>query len=119
MIRRPPRSTLFPYTTLFRSPRAVRHVIERLSFLPLARPDGFVGIGNGIGRTFVVGSDREHAGVNPRQEEQKNAQCCAGPPAQRCPMLYCATRRIRSRMRLAREVEAGCRRIWRAFQSAD
>src|SRR2546430_4075443 len=28
MIRRPPRSTLFPYTTLFRS-RALRHVIER------------------------------------------------------------------------------------------
>src|ERR1041385_9306573 len=25
MIRRPPRSTLFPYTTLFRSPRARRH----------------------------------------------------------------------------------------------
>src|SRR2546423_6135561 len=25
MIRRPPRSTLFPYTTLFRSPRMVRH----------------------------------------------------------------------------------------------
>src|SRR5256885_9697292 len=27
MIRRPPRSTLFPYTTLFRS--AVRHVVQR------------------------------------------------------------------------------------------
>src|SRR5258708_19748636 len=26
MIRRPPRSTLFPYTTLFRSPGPVRHV---------------------------------------------------------------------------------------------
>src|SRR3712207_6280628 len=26
MIRRPPRSTLFPYTTLFRSPRAARKV---------------------------------------------------------------------------------------------
>src|SRR5256885_11961393 len=26
MIRRPPRSTLFPYTTLFRSERAERHV---------------------------------------------------------------------------------------------
>src|SRR2546426_6536524 len=26
MIRRPPRSTLFPYTTLFRSPRGVRRV---------------------------------------------------------------------------------------------
>src|SRR2546422_2709076 len=25
MIRRPPRSTLFPYTTLFRSPRSRRH----------------------------------------------------------------------------------------------
>src|SRR2546425_13302291 len=25
MIRRPPRSTLFPYTTLFRSPQAVDH----------------------------------------------------------------------------------------------
>src|SRR5471030_3374871 len=25
MIRRPPRSTLFPYTTLFRSPRRQRH----------------------------------------------------------------------------------------------
>src|SRR5688572_32468200 len=26
MIRRPPRSTLFPYTTLFRSPRAEAHL---------------------------------------------------------------------------------------------
>src|SRR3989454_3775869 len=31
MIRRPPRSTLFPYTTLFRSPRRRTH--------PPARPD--------------------------------------------------------------------------------
>src|SRR2546430_16852914 len=32
MIRRPPRSTLFPYTTLFRSPRAVvrRHLLREL-----------------------------------------------------------------------------------------
>src|SRR2546422_6708816 len=28
MIRRPPRSTLFPYTTLFRSPRVVDHDVE-------------------------------------------------------------------------------------------
>src|SRR5438034_8170841 len=27
MIRRPPRSTLFPYTTLFRSHRACRHMV--------------------------------------------------------------------------------------------
>src|SRR2546430_13331586 len=29
MIRRPPRSTLFPYTTLFRSPKQRRHRLER------------------------------------------------------------------------------------------
>src|SRR5256885_7222535 len=34
MIRRPPRSTLFPYTTLFRSPRAVSALgRERMGFL--------------------------------------------------------------------------------------
>src|SRR3712207_6896436 len=29
MIRRPPRSTLFPYTTLFRSPELVRKAVAR------------------------------------------------------------------------------------------
>src|SRR2546422_7662708 len=33
MIRRPPRSTLFPYTTLFRSDR-LHHVIERACLQP-------------------------------------------------------------------------------------
>src|SRR5690348_17940575 len=38
MIRRPPRSTLFPYTTLFRSPRAGRvHALERLLRRSLVR----------------------------------------------------------------------------------
>src|SRR5260370_28095756 len=30
MIRRPPRSTLFPYTTLFRSPRQISHLLGTL-----------------------------------------------------------------------------------------
>src|SRR5260221_7988732 len=30
MIRRPPRSTLFPYTTLFRSPAHLRHLLSPL-----------------------------------------------------------------------------------------
>src|SRR2546425_1903369 len=30
MIRRPPRSTLFPYTTLFRSEKAARHLRHHL-----------------------------------------------------------------------------------------
>src|SRR3712207_8224557 len=33
MIRRPPRSTLFPYTTLFRSQRAQGHVLGQLGDL--------------------------------------------------------------------------------------
>src|SRR2546422_3335805 len=36
MIRRPPRSTLFPYTTLFRSPHLISKVyLERLRDMPL------------------------------------------------------------------------------------
>src|SRR3712207_7533495 len=46
MIRRPPRSTLFPYTTLFRSPvrlpRAEREVHEKGSH-PGETPDGDAG----------------------------------------------------------------------------
>src|SRR2546422_7001529 len=38
MIRRPPRSTLFPYTTLFRSPHRVRP--ERARAGCALRPDG-------------------------------------------------------------------------------
>src|SRR5260370_6203614 len=39
MIRRPPRSTLFPYTTLFRSriPPLARLLAQRLLFQPLCR----------------------------------------------------------------------------------
>src|SRR5258707_9448905 len=40
MIRRPPRSTLFPYTTLFRS--VVRHVLDFL-----AQGGGCAGVGRG------------------------------------------------------------------------
>src|SRR3712207_9284750 len=43
MIRRPPRSTLFPYTTLFRS-RAKRELLENLA------PNGIV----------IVNNDNEH-----------------------------------------------------------
>src|SRR3712207_6900610 len=35
MIRRPPRSTLFPYTTLFRSDELVAHVVEEEALAPL------------------------------------------------------------------------------------
>src|SRR5258706_7471703 len=45
MIRRPPRSTLFPYTTLFRSPVAHHDPAARLH--AVARADHAAGIGLG------------------------------------------------------------------------
>src|SRR2546430_16978951 len=34
MIRRPPRSTLFPYTTLFRSPPPPKRLALKIAFIP-------------------------------------------------------------------------------------
>src|SRR3712207_7510297 len=55
MIRRPPRSTLFPYTTLFRSPfddarvrRALMHAIDRKTLIEGA----YSGFGQPIGSHF-------------------------------------------------------------------
>src|SRR2546427_5335295 len=39
MIRRPPRSTLFPYTTLFRSPDVALQIADREIEAPTARPE--------------------------------------------------------------------------------
>src|SRR2546422_8321278 len=35
MIRRPPRSTLFPYTTLFRSPDRHQHIVQSMPLAPV------------------------------------------------------------------------------------
>src|SRR3712207_7395001 len=72
MIRRPPRSTLFPYTTLFRSPRdagagEVAVVVIRrrqaVGDAQLVGPD----VGGGAGRAGVaveVGRDRKSTRLN-------------------------------------------------------
>src|SRR3712207_9023743 len=53
MIRRPPRSTLFPYTTLFRSlPVALGHVAAD---------------GRDYGLRRALHGEREHGGVDPAQ----------------------------------------------------
>src|SRR3712207_7081432 len=59
MIRRPPRSTLFPYTTLFRSPRRGGRAREHVAEVP-ARARG-----RGGGRVRQVGGAPGH----PRSEE--------------------------------------------------
>src|SRR3712207_7480939 len=59
MIRRPPRSTLFPYTTLFRSGSALS--ASRRRELPRLHQAGLVGVHNGL---YPVAETefREHPG---------------------------------------------------------
>src|SRR2546430_10236957 len=62
MIRRPPRSTLFPYTTLFRSPRS--HPAPRTAGLLHRVGPRRPGAGHGVppvGRTARRGRDRRRA----------------------------------------------------------
>src|SRR6478609_12047217 len=54
MIRRPPRSTLFPYTTLFRSARHLQYPVHRARRRPAERLPGAGGPGDG-------GADRRTA----------------------------------------------------------
>src|SRR3712207_8500257 len=62
MIRRPPRSTLFPYTTLFRSPYAIPLVIALLLLLTFLL--GRTSFGRHV---YAVGGNAEasrRAGIN-------------------------------------------------------
>src|SRR2546425_8573494 len=70
MIRRPPRSTLFPYTTLFRSVHTHRAELEHLEALAVqAHP--LLAVENGPGGHELEGrGDREHRG---RGEDQRDA----------------------------------------------
>src|SRR2546430_5623604 len=59
MIRRPPRSTLFPYTTLFRSVKAgaeLLHHLDRLEALLRLRAEGILGRRQQVGVGLVVGA---------------------------------------------------------------
>src|SRR5690348_18023392 len=73
MLRRPPRSTLFPYTTLFRSPGALNTGTPRFDsaatgtlFVPApARPTAFTPVGIVIvcmsaDRTMIASRSEEH-----------------------------------------------------------
>src|SRR3712207_7097271 len=77
MIRRPPRSTLFPYTTLFRSrrPRDLRGAVEVVEVLPevvhpaLGQRGGQGGArhGDGLDRRQVVRSEEHTSELQSRQ----------------------------------------------------
>src|SRR5574343_1598314 len=54
MIRRPPRSTLFPYTTLFRSQAAADYVVQHVP------EGGVVGVGTGSTANFFIDALAPH-----------------------------------------------------------
>src|SRR2546422_6853071 len=68
MIRRPPRSTLFPYTTLFRSPRAAAAERGASAAPAVARPPRLRSSGAVHGRareaTGRAGGDRKSTRLN-------------------------------------------------------
>src|SRR3712207_9252460 len=90
MIRRPPRSTLFPYTTLFRSKRESAHPVElppppefgghggkvgRLA-APIAGAHGGVDLGVLLQREVLRGEERGNGddGVALKQEDRKSTR---------------------------------------------
>src|SRR3712207_8858717 len=68
MIRRPPRSTLFPYTTLFRSRLADQRGVQ---VGPVA---GEVGLVEADGRTVVVGPDARADPVGELRSEEHTSE---------------------------------------------
>src|SRR2546428_5298528 len=82
MIRRPPRSTLFPYTTLFRSDfldvldRGVGHPIERREVRPRARLDDVRRRGERAGVPLGAQSDRKSTRLNSSHDQISYAVFC-------------------------------------------
>src|SRR2546429_1860149 len=85
MIRRPPRSTLFPYTTLFRSPCRERDRVQRI--IPLVEARDLVHVGRADQRSEEHTSElqsRLHL-VCRLLLEKKNSLSCHRPlPLETC-----------------------------------
>src|SRR3989442_10959853 len=79
MIRRPPRSTLFPYTTLFRSSE-----VEGLRFLSQSRP---VGAGGGTRGAAIAGGAAPTGRLCARKRSEKHTSELQSRPQHVCPLL--------------------------------
>src|SRR2546430_13741419 len=73
MIRRPPRSTLFPYTTLFRSQV---HSIVRLRIVERRLQNSGGGVDVVLWRTVVGVEDRKSTRLNSRHSQNSYAVFC-------------------------------------------
>src|SRR5256886_9000392 len=107
MIRRPPRSTLFPYTTLFRSPcpwRQPRHEFRgRKSFsaqclLQLGRPAAGVGNPPSPRRAGGVDVHRRHQRAEDRKSTRLNSS-----HSQISYAVFCLKKKISKRQAIMRD----------------
>src|SRR2546429_7192477 len=73
MIRRPPRSTLFPYTTLFRSARLAAEADQRAPGPDEGRPDAEATRRGGLRLLDAVGGDVGGV-VEPREERRVRSE---------------------------------------------
>src|SRR5258708_35083330 len=82
MIRRPPRSTLFPYTTLFRSERTMKRILMlAVASIAVASWTGGAVAGNGNGGT-PPGQEKKADATTAPPAAQPAAQPTAQPAAQ-------------------------------------
>src|SRR2546422_8486562 len=73
MIRRPPRSTLFPYTTLFRSPHGHSGLLPPLERAPHGVEEGRLEVGD-RGRGEIHAHRRRHAAVPAMRSEEHTSE---------------------------------------------
>src|SRR3712207_8621654 len=93
MIRRPPRSTLFPYTTLFRSSGGPRLPSRPARPLPSPAPDSLprrqiVGRHGGTPRIGLAPSDRKSTRLNSSHANISYAVFCLKKKKQRLVRVY-------------------------------
>src|SRR2546430_9328942 len=94
MIRRPPRSTLFPYTTLFRSRVVVLGERVGVACGGQSGPAGIGGVDRLLGLDGGVGGDRKSTRLNSSHSQTPYA-------------VFCLKKKKRTQGDVARDVHAG------------
>src|SRR2546421_2682582 len=96
MIRRPPRSTLFPYTTLFRSETPLARQVRLDSFLTFYGPGGFATPDDIEALESVqeaVEPDRKSTRLNSSHDQISYAVFCLKKKKRRTESIECGYRR--------------------------
>src|SRR2546430_5621317 len=74
MIRRPPRSTLFPYTTLFRSSIVERRQVQHVAWLQLERCEQLVAVQRQVAGEPHLGDARDRPLLDDGRSEEHTSE---------------------------------------------